>query len=54
VKHSILIACWHMLSTGDLYNDLGRDHYRKRITKRLIAQLESRTKVTLEALPHAA
>ena len=59
VKHSILIACWHMLSTGELYHDLGGDYYRKRdperITKRLIAQLESLGhKVTLEQLPHAA
>jgi hypothetical protein len=23
VKHSILVASWHMLSTGVLYNDLG-------------------------------
>jgi len=54
VKHSILIACWHMLSTGELYNDLGGDYYRKRdperITKRLIAQLEALGHhVTLEA-----
>src|ERR1035441_3934851 len=45
VKHSILIACWHMLATGELYNDLGGDYYRKRdperTTKRLIAQLEA-------------
>jgi transposase len=45
VKHSIIIACWHMLSTGELYNDLGGDYYRKRdpqrTTKRLIAQLEA-------------
>ena len=59
VKHSILTACWHMLSTGELYTDLGGDYYRKRdperITKRLIAQLESLGhKVTLETLPHAA
>jgi len=59
VKHSILTACWHMLSTGELYNDLGGDYYRKRdpehTTKRLIAQLESLGhKVTLETLPHAA
>jgi hypothetical protein len=42
VKHSILIACWHMLSTGVLYNDLGGGYFRKRnperITKRLVAQ----------------
>ena len=24
VKHSILCSIWHMLSTGELYNDLGR------------------------------
>jgi len=33
-----------MLSTGELYNDLGGDYFRKRdperTTKRLIAQLE--------------
>jgi hypothetical protein len=48
-----------MLSTGELYNDLGGDYYRKRdpqrITKRLIAQLESLAhKATLEQLPRAA
>jgi transposase len=45
VKHSILCACWHMLSTGELYHDLGGDYFRKRdpekATKRLIAQLEA-------------
>jgi transposase len=44
VKHSILVACWHMLSTGELYNDLGGDYFQRRdpdkTTKRLIAQLE--------------
>jgi hypothetical protein len=30
VKHSIICACWHMLTTGELYNDLGGDYYRKR------------------------
>jgi hypothetical protein len=59
IKHSILIACWHMLSTGELDNDLGGDYYRKRdpepITKRLIAQLEQLGhKVSLEPLPKAA
>ena len=59
VKHSILIACWHMLSTGELYNDLGGDYFRKRdperITKRLIAQLEILGHhVILEELPQAA
>jgi transposase len=45
VKHSIICACWHMLSTGELYNDLGGDYFRKRdpqrTAKRLIAQLEA-------------
>jgi transposase len=44
VKHSILCACWHMLSTGVLYRELGGDYFPKRDperqTKRLIAQLE--------------
>ena len=44
VKHSIICAIWHMLSTGELYNDLGGDYFRKRDperqTKRLVAQLE--------------
>jgi transposase len=44
VKHSILTAVWHMLSTGQLYDDLGADYYRRRdparTTKRLVAQLE--------------
>jgi transposase len=45
VKHSIICACWHMLSTGELYTDLGSDYFQRRdperITKRLIAQLEA-------------
>ncbi len=45
VKHSILCAVWHMLTTGELYKDLGGDYFRKRdperLTKRLIAQLEA-------------
>ncbi len=44
VKHSILIACWHMLSTGELYCDLGGDYFQRRDPerqiKRLLAQLE--------------
>lgn len=59
VKHSILCACWHMLTTGELYRDLGGDYFRKRDperqTKRLVAQLERLGhKVTLEALAKAA
>jgi transposase len=44
VKHSIIVACWPMLTTGELYNDLGGDYFQRRdpdkTTKRLIAQLE--------------
>jgi transposase len=44
VKHSIICACWHMLSTGELYTDLGGDYYARRdperATRRLLAQLE--------------
>ncbi len=44
VKHSIICACWHMLSTGELYRDLGGDYYARRDpqrqTQRLVAQLE--------------
>jgi transposase len=45
VKHSIICACWHMLSTGELYRDLGGDYFRRRDpqrqTRRLVAQLEA-------------
>ena len=45
VKHSMICACWHMLSTGELYHDLGGDYFHKRdpekTTKRLIAQLQA-------------
>ena len=59
VKHSIICACWHMLTTGELYRDLGGDYFRKRDperqTRRLVAQLERLGhKVTLETLPEAA
>ena len=59
VKHSILCACWHMFTTGELYHDLGGDYFRKRDperqTKRLVAQLERLGhKVILEPLPAAA
>jgi transposase len=45
VKHSIIVAVWHMLSTGELYNDPGADYFDRRVDpqrkiKRLIAQLE--------------
>ncbi|MEA2370465.1 MAG: transposase [Solirubrobacteraceae bacterium] len=44
VKHSMLCAIWHMLKTGELYNDLGADYYAhrhpERQTRRLVEQLE--------------
>lgn len=45
VKHTILCTCWHMLTTGELYRDLGGDYFRRRDperqTRRLVAQLEA-------------
>jgi transposase len=44
VKHSIIAACWHMLTTGEIYHDLGGDYYTRldpdKHTRRLLAQLE--------------
>jgi len=59
VGHSILTAAWHMLQTGELYNDLGGDYFVRqnpdRITKRLVRQLETLGHtVTLEAREVAA
>ena len=46
VGHSILIIAWHLLTTGEPYNDLGGDYFdRRRNTttrqRRLVAQLEA-------------
>jgi len=46
VGHSILVIAWHLLSTGEPYNDLGGDYFDKRRTstarqRRLGAQLEA-------------
>jgi transposase len=59
VKHSMLCAIWHMLTTGELYNDLGGDYYARRDperqTRRLVAQLERLGHtVTLQETPLAA
>jgi transposase len=59
VKHTLTTTIWHMLTTGELYSDLGSDYFRtrdpERTTKRLVAQLERLGhKVTLETLPQAA
>ena len=44
VKHSMICACWHMLATGEIDNDLGDDYYVRRDperqTRRLVAQLQ--------------
>ena len=44
VKHTIICAVWHMLSTGEIYHDLGGDYFTRRDperqTKRLIRHLE--------------
>jgi transposase len=44
VKHSLICAIWHMLSTGETYRDLGPDYFvnrdPERRTKRLVKQLE--------------
>lgn len=44
VKHTMLCAIWHMLSTGETYRDLGGDYFTtrdpERQTKRLVKQLE--------------
>jgi transposase len=59
VKHSIIVACWHLLTTGELYNDLGGDYYQRRDpdkqTRRLVKQLEALGHtVTLQPIPIAA
>jgi transposase len=45
VCHSILAASWHMLQTGELYQDLGGDYFQQRdpatTTRRLVRQLEA-------------
>jgi transposase len=44
VQHSMLVAYWHMFTTGETYRDLGGDYYQRRDPtrqiKRLVAQLE--------------
>ena len=46
VGHSILVICWHLLSTGETYTDLGGDYFHRRRhsqahQRRLIAQLQA-------------
>ena len=44
VKHTMICAIWHMLSTGETYRDLGGDYFTnrdpERQTQRLVAQLQ--------------
>jgi transposase len=44
VKHTLICAIWHMLSTGETYRDLGPDYFTnrdpERQIKRLVKQLE--------------
>src|SRR5215210_3663961 len=44
IKHTMICAIWHMLSTGETYRDLGGDYFTnrdpERHTRRLVAQLE--------------
>ena len=39
VKHSIIVACWHMLTTGEIYNDLGGDYFARRDPDRTVRNL---------------
>jgi transposase len=44
VRHSIIVAVWHMLTTREIYNDAGGDYFARldpdKQTRRLLAQLE--------------
>jgi transposase len=44
VAHSLLVAVWHMVTTGETYNDTGGDYDTRRdperTTRRLVAPLE--------------
>ena len=56
VQHSMLVAYWHMFTTGETYRDLGGDYFQRRDperpTKRLVAKLEALGHtVTLEPMP---
>ena len=59
VQHSMLVAYWHMFTTGETYRELGGDYYQRRdperLTKRLVARLQSLGHhVILETQPQAA
>lgn len=59
VEHAMLTAIWHMLTTGELYNDPGPDYFTRRTPDkakaRAISQLESLGyHVTIEPITEAA
>jgi len=60
VAHSLIELVWHLLSTGEVFKDLGDDYFAKRQdperqARRLVAQLETLGfTVTLEASPEIA
>jgi transposase len=60
VAHSLIELVWHLLSTGEVFHDLGDDYFTarrdpERQARRLVAQLEDLGyTVTLEASPMAA
>jgi transposase len=57
VAHSLIELVWHLLSTGEVFSDLGDDYFTKRQdpqrrARRLVTQLEELGfAVTLEAAP---
>src|SRR5436190_13724977 len=60
VAHSLVELVWHLLSTGEVFKDLGNDYFKtrqdpERRARRLVAQLEELGfTVTLEAAPAIA
>lgn len=59
VAHSMLVAIWHMLTTGEVFQDLGSDYYDQRSKEKKVAyytrQLEKLTgapvQIALAAVP---
>ena len=56
IQHSMIVAIWHMLSTGEYYHDLGGDYYNRRnphhAIRRKIRDLEA-AGYRVEAAPRA-
>ena len=57
VAHSLLDVTWHLLTTGEVFADLGEDYFlsrydKQRQTRRLISQLE-KLGYTVELTPAA-